>query len=359
MSLDDKAIDWRESLDDQQLEYFSCNLCGSNDNELILQGKDFLHGSPGLFSVVRCCRCGLIFLNPRPSVKEMDRYYPSNYQPHNMPPSRQADTPASTVLEGLAYHNWKELIKSYQLHVYYGYPLRGPIFGPRLWVLQAISKVYRYRPLGITPFMPGGWLLDVGCGSGSGLADRQALGWQVQGVEPNVEAAARAQAAGFDVFIGDLLDAKFPPESFDVVRLWWVFEHLHDPLAALVECQRILKPGGYIVLLVPNFGSPIAKFFGPYWFALDVPRHLNFFTPRHLKELLDKAGFVQPQLTLFMNAPAIGGSLVYWAIGKGLLSQSQSGLVWNSLATRIFRPIGWIIAKLGGGDSMVAIAAKG
>lgn len=342
-----------------ELEFVSCNLCGGEDSIKLFVTRDFLHGSPGVFNVVRCRQCGLSYVNPRPTTTSIVRYYPPDYQPYNIPLSSELHKDGANIHETQGrIQGWKQLVKAYQLHAYYEYPLKTRLTRFQLRILKAISNVYRYRPLGVTPFIAGGRLLDVGTGSGVGLADRQALGWQVQGVEPSAEAAARAQAAGFDVFIGELLDAKFPPESFDVVQLWWVLEHVHDPLAVLKECWRILKPGGYVVLLVPNLDSPIARFFGRYWFALDVPRHLYFFTPRHLKELSDKAGFAQPQLSLFMDAPAIWGSLVYWAIDKGLLSQSRSGLVWNSFATRIFGPISWLITRLGGGDSMVAIAQR-
>lgn len=339
-----------------ELEHVPCNLCGNAESTVLFVTKDFLHGLPGSFRVVRCCQCGLAYLNPRPTVTSIVHYYPSSYQPYNMLPRSEADK--QSVVRSKTIGQWKELIRAYQLHAHYGYPLRTSITDPQMWILRVISKIYQYRPLGITPFVPGGRLLDVGTGSGAGLMDRQALGWQVQGVEPNAEAADRARAAGFDVFTGDLLDAKFPTASLDVVQLWWVLEHVHDPSAVLLECHRILKPRGRIVILVPNFGSPVARLLGRYWFGLEAPRHLFHFSISTLNFALTTTGFPENKYTLFTDPASIPRSIVYWAIDKGCLKESQRTLLWARGLSRLFWPMGWLVTKMGWGDSLLAVAVK-
>jgi SAM-dependent methyltransferase len=92
------------------------------------------------------------------------------------------------------------------------------------------------------------------------------------------------------VFEGELLQAGFPDNSFDVVTAWHVVEHLQDPHALVREVQRILRPGGLFVVEVPNFASWQARLGQDRWFHLDVPRHLLHYTPHALLQLLNHYG---------------------------------------------------------------------
>jgi SAM-dependent methyltransferase len=104
------------------------------------------------------------------------------------------------------------------------------------------------------------------------------------------EAATHARGLGLPVLTGTLERVAFPDDEFDLVIMWHVLEHIHTPGAMLREVSRILKPGGTLLVAVPNFDSLEAGFSGPGWFHLDVPRHLTHFTPRTLRSVLDQAG---------------------------------------------------------------------
>ena len=138
---------------------------------------------------------------------------------------------------------------------------------------------------------PGGRILDVGCGRGvilGSLADR---GFEVHGVERSAAAARGADPRAAIRIAPRLADARYPEGHFDEVMIWHVLEHLPDPLETLVEIHRILRPGGRLVVAVPNFGSTQARWSGPDWFHLDAPRHLFHFPLAALRRLLVEAGF--------------------------------------------------------------------
>jgi SAM-dependent methyltransferase len=123
----------------------------------------------------------------------------------------------------------------------------------------------------------------------SGLANR---GFEVHGFE-----ISRVAIDGADprarIQIGEnLTEAVYPDEYFDEVILWHVLEHLPDPRETLQEIRRIVRPGGRLVVAVPNFSSFQAKWAGAAWFHLDLPRHLFHFPLETLRRLIEECGFV-------------------------------------------------------------------
>jgi SAM-dependent methyltransferase len=120
------------------------------------------------------------------------------------------------------------------------------------------------------------------------LAD---AGLEVHGFEIN-SAAVRGLDPRIHVHVAESLEAaRLPEASFDEVLLWHVLEHIPDPRATLREIHRILRPGGILVVAVPNAASWQARWAGPAWFHLDPPRHLFHFTASNLKRLLASVEF--------------------------------------------------------------------
>ncbi|MBS1868985.1 MAG: class I SAM-dependent methyltransferase [Actinobacteria bacterium] len=134
-------------------------------------------------------------------------------------------------------------------------------------------------------------VLEVGAGDGRLLAALAARGQRVGGIEPSAPYAAAARARGLDVATVGVEAAERAPESADAVVLWHVLEHLDDPAAALQRARAWLRPGGRLVIAVPNRASWQASLGGDRWFHQDVPRHLTHFTPRGLSALLERCGF--------------------------------------------------------------------
>ncbi len=127
-----------------------------------------------------------------------------------------------------------------------------------------------------------GTLLDIGAGTGEFLVVAQKDGWQTTGIEPNSKAKAIAEQKGV-CFAADL--ASLESHSFDVITMWHVLEHVPNLDEYLVELHRLLKPQGTILIAVPNFKSFDALFYGKYWAAFDVPRHIWHFSKTSIEKL--------------------------------------------------------------------------
>ena len=136
----------------------------------------------------------------------------------------------------------------------------------------------------------GARVLDVGCGRGLVLADLADHGYEVHGVERSEAAATGADERADIRIVSKLADAGYPDGWFDEVLIWHVLEHLRDPRETLAEIARILRPGGKVVVAVPNFSSLQARTTGAAWFHLDLPRHLFHFPVEGLRHLLAEVG---------------------------------------------------------------------
>ena len=128
----------------------------------------------------------------------------------------------------------------------------------------------------------------------------RSFGWQVHGVEPNQSAADYAhRVLDLAVHAGTLEEAAYDDDMFDVVRLWDVFEHVIDPKGTLAEIARVLKPGGLLVMSLPNPTCLEARLFGAAWAGWDRPRHLHLFTPAVIDRYLAEAGMTTDSIEGF------------------------------------------------------------
>lgn len=137
-------------------------------------------------------------------------------------------------------------------------------------------------------------LLDVGCSSGAFLNAAVKLGFRTEGVEPAPKAAATAQAAGLNVRQGLLQEAGYADGQFDAITLFEVIEHLQQPLELLQECQRILRPGGILLIGTGNAASWSMAAMGARWEYLHIARHgghVSFFNPGSIASLAQRSGF--------------------------------------------------------------------
>lgn len=145
-----------------------------------------------------------------------------------------------------------------------------------------------------------GRILDVGCGTGEFLAAMKQRGWDVIGLEPSAIAAAHArEALGLDVRAETLKDADLPEASFDVITLWTVLEHVYAPLSTLRAARRLLRPGGLLLISIPDTQSLDARCFGEHWVGYDTPRHLYVYPRAVLRSLLEQSGLQLEQTEHF------------------------------------------------------------
>jgi 2-polyprenyl-3-methyl-5-hydroxy-6-metoxy-1,4-benzoquinol methylase len=130
-----------------------------------------------------------------------------------------------------------------------------------------------------------GQLLDIGAGTGDFLAVAKKDNWNVTGIEPNSKAKSIAEKKGVS-FANDLKSLE--NNSFDVITMWHVLEHVPNLEEYISELKRLVKPNGTIIIAVPNYKSFDAKYYQEYWAAFDVPRHLWHFSKTAIQKLFAK-----------------------------------------------------------------------
>jgi SAM-dependent methyltransferase len=176
---------------------------------------------------------------------------------------------------------------------------------------------------------PVGRLLEIGCASGWFLAAARTVGYDVTGIEPAEEMAAAArQRSGAPVQTAMVEDAALEPASFDVAVAWHVLEHLAEPRGTLEAVRGTLRPGGRLLLELPNVASLRAVRQGEDWYALEPQHHVAHYTPGSLEALLRAAGF-EPEVvesvhpgTLLVRRQAFGP--------KGLAFHAKESLTARS-----------------------------
>lgn len=132
-----------------------------------------------------------------------------------------------------------------------------------------------------------GNLLDIGAGTGDFLVEAKKNNWQITGYEPSPKARNIALSKGLSL-IEDI--KHIPDNSIDVITMWHVLEHVPDVEKEISELKRMLKPNGVIIIAVPNYKSYDAAYYGAYWAAYDVPRHLWHFSKTAIEKLFERQG---------------------------------------------------------------------
>lgn len=359
-------------------ERVNCNLCGSSKSEVILKGKDRSHRVDDvIYDIVRCAECGLVYTNPRPRFGEMGRYYPKEYKEHERyslpdPPRNKA-----TFLGRL-----KSTIKEIVLRDAYGYPQGGTDYPSRdypqnisyflntKFIGRLIAIMFRTRAWPyfilqeIPPFRKNGKLLDIGCGSGNYLYWMKQFGWDVAGIETSIIATEKANELALNVFCGQLSDARFPDNHFDIVTMWQAIEHLYDPKSVLNEVNRILKDDGLLLMGMPNIGSFEFFIFKHNWPPIEIPRHLYQFSPSTITMLLTRTGFSVDKILFPVVPGGINWILDYvsedlrGARTKFRLMLVQFFVAHARLARLLWFPFCYFAAKLGYGGGMTVYAKK-
>jgi 2-polyprenyl-3-methyl-5-hydroxy-6-metoxy-1,4-benzoquinol methylase len=226
-----------------------CPLCGDGKFDIWLEAPDRFHGRLEPYQLARCSSCSLVWLKDPPSPLKMGEHYGMDYD--------RAIAAAGD--------------------------------DPDHWV-ERRDSLLKYKS--------GGSALDLGCSSGGFLRSLKGPAWTLYGIEMSEEVARRAETStGAKVFVGDILDAPFAANSFDVITCFHVFEHLYEPREVLLRVAEWLKPGGVFFTMMPNIDSAGRRIFGSYWYALELPRHTFHFSPQSLSNMASSVGLQKLSLT--------------------------------------------------------------
>jgi 2-polyprenyl-3-methyl-5-hydroxy-6-metoxy-1,4-benzoquinol methylase len=199
------------------------------------------------FELYRDETLDLVFTHPQPEENSLPKYYESDDYISHTDGKRSVFEKAYHFVKGIALKNKLDLINSLQ-----------------------DSK---------------GKLLDIGSGTGEFLNVAKEDGWEIIGVEPSSKAKAIAIKKGVSFIDNTNL---LEDQSFDVITMWHVLEHVPNIENQIKELKRLLKPNGTILIAVPNFNSFDAKYYDVFWAAYDVPRHLWHFSKTAIKALFQK-----------------------------------------------------------------------
>ena len=232
----------------------NCPRCGSFGSIRIVTTPDYEMSVQSPFEVGQCLNCHFIYSSVRPDYKTLfSRFYPDDYLCYG---SKQ---------------NWFVSMVDKQRM--------------RRQALQRFNLIKKYFPLSKNK------VLEVGCATGEFLKVCFQHGNEVHGIEPNNKLSDSLKKSGINVINNTLEEATVKDNSFDLICLFNVFEHLWDPVYSLYKLNSLLKTGGILVLEVPDFDSPWRKIFHHYWFLYHLPRHLSHFTRNQLNELMVEFGF--------------------------------------------------------------------
>jgi 2-polyprenyl-3-methyl-5-hydroxy-6-metoxy-1,4-benzoquinol methylase len=305
------------------LEFTACCLCRCDDCEPVAVGEDFEYRTcPDEFLMVRCRRCGLVYLNPRPAADEARRIYPNTY------------------------HAFQFQAKDF-----------GFIYRVRRWLeSRRLLSWTRGLPASAT-------ILDVGCGDGFHLELLRDFGgkeWTLSGLDLDERAVQAAQARGLNVRQGDLEHSDLAAGSYDLILLIMTIEHVADPRATLAKIAELLAPGGRVIIVTDNTGSPDFSIFGGrHWGGYHFPRHTYLFNKPTMRKLAAAAGLEVERLQT-------GASPVNWVYSLRNWIDDWKGPRWllpllslkSTLALSVFTAWDMLLSLVGLGAILQVVLRK-
>jgi len=236
-------------------EKTDCILCGSSSSTLL--------SIQNTWPVVRCRKCGLVYLSERPAEKTLTEMYSSSYYEDGE----------------VGYTGYIRTFEKYH---------------------DTFMKIYHRRHRDLLHRAHGKRLLEIGCAYGFLLDYLRGKDWEVTGIEISPVSSEYARSKlGLDVHTGSIETIELKEHSFDVILLLDVLEHLHRPFDILSRIEKLLSPEGILVVQCPwelyhweEIAEAILKGMKPGTIEPDaVPAHLYFFQPHTLEAVLEKGGF--------------------------------------------------------------------
>lgn len=231
-----------------------CKICLSREvnfcfNSLNIHGRH--HQGKETFTVFKCSKCGVIFLNNvKASLGYYQKYYGFDYY--------QNTTKNDLVNKILDFFSFVSVKRKER------------------FILKYFNNFHKIS------------ILDVGCGDGQFLEHLDVNKFEKFGLELNQAAIKTCQKKGIFVYRGKLTDLNFKNKKFDVISLWHSLEHMEDPVATLSKARKILSARGILVIQTPSVNSFGFKFGRENWFHLDSPRHLFIYSRKAIDGLCQR-----------------------------------------------------------------------
>lgn len=305
-----------------------CPLCGSDQKSLLYWDRN-RRDSLDISSSYLLCSCGFVYLDPIPDFAALtlwDRIYDPTH-----PSSRRA----------AALRAWQ-------------------------WLMRALDFLFdRTVRLHSLPDGPGligdrrREIIDVGCNAGFRLASFARRGWEIWGVDMSAGslAIAREHFPNGRFSHGDVCAVDLPEDHFDAIRADAVWEHVEDPIGFARKCFRLLRPGGVLMLYVPNYESLLQKVFGRFNINSWVPFHINFFTEETARRCLLSGGFSNCEMRTNSHTSYLPLTIKQW-LNRNRPSFDAGDLGWLVTCNVFYSPVKLLLDKLGYGEELVITARK-
>jgi 2-polyprenyl-3-methyl-5-hydroxy-6-metoxy-1,4-benzoquinol methylase len=330
-----------------------CMLCGNQGKPVYQVLRDRLYGSPGIWELLRCPRCELVWLNPRPVSTDIGKLY-TQYFTHNKGSSIPRLPGFAKMIENAileARLNYKGLVNK---------PW-GKSIGKVFSLIKSVRETVELSVMNLEASEKER-LLDIGCGCGEFLARMRDLGWETTGLDPDREAVKVAREHfGLIVHEGTLENLDFQEESFQAITMNHVIEHVDDPIESLKKCRLLLKRNGKLVIVTPNMEGLGSQLFKKAWFPLDPPRHFYLFSVSTLSACAERA-----ELRILAVKTTARAARAVWAASRlirrnGALPDGASARrgLWSRLEGIIFHAVedGLTLTK-DVGEEVVLVATK-
>jgi len=289
-----------------------CPVC-NQPSQYDFSGRDLMFNHYDRYDYHRCTSCNFIFQHPLPTTEQIGSFYPNEYEVYE-------EQSRLKKVSGLR----KSILKKY-----YGYShLNTNTFNDFIcFIPKQFNNNFEVH------FCANGKVLDVGCGNGRYLDGMKKLGWQVKGVEFNEGAVRVCNLSGLDVHHGDLFSANFDANSFDVINVSHVVEHVPNPKEFFAELSRVLKKNGTLIIKTPNSEALGRRLFNTNWYANDVPRHIYLFSEKNFNVLANASSLKVQQLRTRTTPKIILNSIDYVVANN---SKPSKKVKWMRLVARSY-----------------------
>jgi len=243
------------------MEKIKCPICNYSWTKELFKARSRIKISDQDFGIRKCLNCEIVFTFPALNWVEVEKFYPEAYP-------------------------WKKEYKTRNIFIKLFREVENKYS-------QYILKYDTKRLLKFIGKSKKGRILDVGCGNGLRLETFKKEGFnQCCGIEPLKESVDYAkEVKNLPVIQKTLDEFNCSKNSFDIITLYHVFEHLHNPIHHLKILNKNLNSGGWLVIQIPNFNSWQAKLFKERWAGLSIPCHYFHYTPKTINNLLSQNGF--------------------------------------------------------------------
>jgi 2-polyprenyl-3-methyl-5-hydroxy-6-metoxy-1,4-benzoquinol methylase len=302
----------------------NCPVCDNSEYSFLFRDHNRRDKIDCYGSYVQCEKCSLVYLMERPPWEEIVKFYSSmngdhstnSGKPDAVELRRQVKSPVT---------KWKQILRKFS-------------FRPHSWPLESVPHGKKR-------------LLDLGCGSGAKLFEFAERGYEVWGVdvgEDTIRLCKKLLPEGHFIQ-GELQDTDLPNGHFDYIRIDNALEHVPNPKEVIKECQRLLCVGGQLMVYVPHGRSFSMRFMKMNSISSWIPFHLQLFTRKSLRILLEDVGFKHIRIYEYNPTSWLPLSIMQW--------KKQTSMYYNNprLLALACYPIGWLAAKCGMGEELVAI----